>query len=172
MPRNQQQGNCGILEDMTTAAEPVRLIPLAGIRDLLAGLMKGREHLSQEPYVTRDATGWRPAAPLAPDKGLRLPDFLAALTGLPDPAPEDQAITALGQVFRQRGSWYLIREIDDGWQQRWPDTADAVPAVAASRYGLKCQRCGGPIPEARGPKARYCSASHRVMASRDRVRAR
>jgi hypothetical protein len=37
-------------------------------------------------------------------------------------------------------------------------------------YSPKCQWCTAPIAAARGPKARYCSNSHRVMASRARKR--
>ena len=46
------------------------------------------------------------------------------------------------------------------------------PDDPAPGYSPKCQHCGGPVKAARGPKARYCSNSHKVMASRARKRER
>ena len=49
---------------MTADPDSARLIPLGGLRELLAGLMKGREHLSREPYVMPRWDRLAPAAPL------------------------------------------------------------------------------------------------------------
>ena len=153
---------------MTADPESGRLIPRAEIRELLAGLMKGREHLSREPYVTRDETGWCPAAPLPADRGLRLANLLEALDGLPDPAPEDQAITAVGQVFRMRGSWYLIREIDEEWRERWGDSEPDAAIPAASR--ARCQACGKPLKAGSKASRRTCNDNCRQQLRRIRRR--
>ena len=49
--------------------------------------------------------------------------------------------------------------------------AAGTAAPTARSFALKCQYCASPIPPERGPKARYCKKSHRVIAHKARKRA-
>jgi hypothetical protein len=154
-----------------TMTAGTRLIPLAALRDMLAAVMRGREYLSREPYMRRDETGWLPLAELPADEGLRLSDFLDVIRDLPDPCPELQAAEAIVQVIRDRGHAALLRsELEAEWERRWPDPVEAVPA-AIPDFALLCQWCGNAIPAERGPKAKFCRASHRVSSHRAKKRA-
>lgn len=157
---------------MSGTMTDTRLIPKSGLTELITSVMKGRSHLAEEPYVTRGEHGWISPRELPPDRGIRLDDFERVITGLPDPCPEPQAAEAVCQVIRDRGHRHLLGELDDQWESRWPAPEETVPEAVpdSASFVLKCGWCGNPIPLARGKMARWCSNSHRVMASRAKKR--
>jgi hypothetical protein len=157
---------------MTTAVAAPRLIPLDQLAEIVTSIMRGREHMSQAPFITRDETGWLPPAPLPPDSGLRLQDLLEVLGTLPDPCDELEAATAICQVIRDRGYAFLVTELGTEWEARWASPEQETPAATLADSVLTCQWCQRPIPLARGPKARYCRNSHRVSAHRAAKRER
>jgi hypothetical protein len=169
-------------------SDPVRLVPLAGVREVLAQLMDRRDYMGREPCIRLGETETRP---LPPDQGLRLADFLADLDGLPDPCPEPRAIGAIMDVFAVRGHHFLISEAAALWGTRWAPPQPAGdgsgppartrprpaqrPAAAMSAgpaapvTGAVCVYCGAVI---RGKRAgaKYCGDSHRKADAKRRKR--
>jgi hypothetical protein len=97
-------------------------------------------------------------------------DFLRAIEPLPDPCPEVDAAEAIAAVFKQRGHLFVMQEMEAIWESRWPEPEQETVPAAIPDFALHCQWCSGPIPVARGKKARYCSNSHRVTAHKARKR--
>jgi hypothetical protein len=130
---------------------------------------------------TGECQGFITEVPVSPDRALTADILITAL-----PAPD-----AAGTVSGEEVAAAIFATITDriGWHPVWPDSlakrlaaafadledtgeADSgrVPASAVPVSVLACQWCSGPIPLARGPKARYCRNSHRVSAHRAKKR--
>jgi hypothetical protein len=116
---------------------------------------------------------------LPPDQGLTAAELAACLPE-PDLAGTVSALeagTALASLASARLAWSpyrqrrLSRVLGDALAD-FEDSTAGMPARAAPAPGqLRCQYCTDPIPPERGPKARYCKNSHRVIAHKMRKRA-
>jgi hypothetical protein len=158
-----------VVEGMTTVTAPHRLISLAELRDMLAEVMKSRGYLAAEPHISYGEDGWQPPRPLPPGQGLRLSDFTAAISGLPDPCPDTQAAQAIVAVFAERGNHWLVDIMDAEWEKRWPSGQDApAKAEPGAPWLPMCAYCGEkPVTDKR---AKFCSRAHRQAAYKRRKR--
>jgi hypothetical protein len=148
-----------------------RLIPLGELREVLADLMRGRAYMAEEPYITREGDSWVHPRPLPPDKGLRLSNFLDAISPLPDPARESEIAAALIPVFQQRGFDFLAAEFAALCDQKWPDPDKAEPDSGKQDTDGWMPRCAWCGERCNDQRARYCRPSHRQQAYKKRKRA-
>ena len=147
-----------------------RMVPVAGLREIVTAIMAGREHMGMEPVIRRVDGGWK-HYPLPEGQGLTLDHFLTAIADLPDPCPELQAAEAVVQVITDRGYRWLVTELGAEWECRWPGPEQETPDdTGVPDYLPRCAHCGNGIPAERGPRARFCKNSHRVAAAKKRKR--
>jgi hypothetical protein len=182
---------------MTTVTTGAR-IPLEAIEGIIAKAMDGLdlEHDTewvrppscpchrgeQSCLLPSDAGSCRghTAEVMTPEEHVVNLDIMAAALPEPDSDGTVDTVTAarsLISVIEERlGATYILRyhhlrkrliEVSEEYELAHGAVSNAPPSPG---YSPKCQWCTAPIAAARGPKARYCSNSHRVMASRARKR--
>jgi hypothetical protein len=150
-----------------TAEARSRMLPRSGVEDVVREVMASRQYLGKEPYMVRVDGRWV-HRDLPPDQGLRLEHFLAEIQALPDPVRAWDAAKAVTKVLHERGHHWLLGELEQAWDKRWPDPEQDAPEPDAGQQWMPlCGYCGQPCSD---PRARYCSRSHRQQAYKRRKR--
>lgn len=146
----------------TTSTEPDARIPLADIAGVITAALDGLDLEAGTPEPHKVTAGILISALPEPDNDGTVDTREAARSVI-------QAVEArLPYPYTLRRDQLRERLTEEAERYEGTGMPSSSPAVPLSV--LTCQWCSRPIPLARGPKARYCSNSHRVSAHRAKKR--